>query len=87
MAKKVVRKKKVIPENETKSARFRRVVTPRVNKAVKSISVLGFCSGSTYEYTEQQAKQIIETLLKAITALDGKFSQKASDADSFVFKE
>ena len=87
MTKKAVRVKKSIPDKETKSARFIRVVTPRVNKAVKAIDVLGFCAGSSYQFTPKQSKQIIETLLKAITVLDSKFSQKADKQDTFTFVE
>ena len=87
MSKKVEKSKKVIPKDESKQARFIRVVSPRVNKAVKAISVLGFCAGSTYEYTPDQATQIIETLLQAVTALDNKFMSKANKQDSFSFKE
>ncbi len=87
MSKKKVVSKKEIPQDETKGARFLRVVTPRVNKAIKAISVIGFCAGGTYDYTEQQARQIIDELIKAVGNLDSKFSSSASADAAFEFSE
>jgi len=87
MSKISARKKIHIEPNETKAQRFKRVVAPRVTKAVKAISVLGYCAGSTYEYTPEQIKQIDGVLSKAIVELLAKFASKASKADEFTFTE
>jgi len=87
MAKTSARKKIHIEPNETKAQRFKRVVAPRVTKAVKAISVLGYCAGSTYEYTPEQIKQIDFVLSKAIVDLMAKFAAKASKANEFTFTE
>lgn len=87
MAKKGSRRTAAIPENETAAGRFIRVVTPRVNKAVKSIDVIGFCAAGSYEYTPQQVKQIIEVLQKEVLGLAEKFAGKKGQVSSFQFKE
>lgn len=86
MAKKKSRRRAEIPNDESKSDRFTRVVTPRVVKAVKAIEVIGFCAGSTYEYTPEQVKQIIEVLTASVGGLNAKFAGKAGGSDSFIFK-
>lgn len=87
MAEKRKRRKVNIPKDETKAARFVRVVTPRVVKAVKSISVVGYCASSTYEYTPQQVKQIVEVLLDAVEGVNNKFVAKTSPEGVFEFKD
>ena len=86
MAKKVTRSKKVIPTDETKQDRFIRVVSPRVIKAVKSISVLGYCAGPTYEYTTEQTTQIINLLHEAVNDLQARFERKRDKQVDFEFK-
>ena len=87
MPNKKTRRKVNIPKDETKAARFVRVVTPRVVKAVKSIGVVGYCSGSTYEYTPRQVKQIVEVLLDAIEGVNSKFEAKTEPEGVFEFKD
>lgn len=87
MAKKNVRTRQSIPKDESKSDRFIRVVTPRINKAIKAIKVIGYCASSTYKYTPQQVAKIVSVLLDAINAIDDKFSEKSSNVGEFAFKE
>ena len=84
MAKKRARRKVDIPDNETDAAKFIRVVQPRVGKAVKAIGLVGYCTGSGYEYTPAQAKQIIAVLTKAIVNIEKQFAGSAGRDDSFV---
>ena len=84
MAKKKVRRKQEIPETESASERFIRIVTPRVNKAVKAVEVIGFCTGSTYEYTSKQAEQIAVVLHKAVKDLMRKFAGEVNGGGSFT---
>ena len=81
-----VRRKKQINKDETKAGRFKRVVQPRITKAVKAISVIGYCAGSTYEFTPEQVKQIDVVLSKAIVATLAKFTAKANKSDAFNFE-
>ena len=87
MAKKKVRSKQNIPEDETKSARFVRVVKPRVSKAIKAIHVIGYCANTSYDYTPAQIKQIIDSLLVAIDAIDTRFKAKSPADNQFDFME
>lgn len=87
MAKKKTRKTQTIPTDESKADRFTRVVSPRVSKAVKAIGVIGFCAGSTYEFTPEQVVQINNVLEKAIMALRAKFESKPTETTSFEFTE
>lgn len=85
MAKKRNRRRQEIPKDESKADRFVRVVTPRVGKAIKAIRQIGFCAGGTYEYTPEQAQQIVEALAKETKALSTKFETKADTQAAFEF--
>ena len=85
MAKKKNSRTQAIPENESKADRFKRVVTPRINKAVKAIEVIGFCGGSSYEYTPKQVEQISEALFAAIAKMADSFVGDAPAKGSFQF--
>lgn len=87
MAKKNVGTRQSIPKDESKSDRFIRVVTPRINKAIKSIKVIGYCASSTYEYTPQQVAKIVSVLQDAINAIDDKFAKRTDKAGEFAFKD
>lgn len=87
MAKRSARRSQTISKEESKSDRFVRVVTPRVGKAVKAIKVIGYCAGSTYEYTPVQVKQITDVLLTAVSALEGRFEKTAEAKPEFAFKD
>ena len=79
------KRKQVVPEDETKEAKFIRVVTPRINRAVKVISLIGNCAGAGYVYSVEQHTQIIEVLEKAVEALDAKFSRTKQETTKFGF--
>ena len=83
MAKKKTRRGGDIPLNETKADRFKRVVTPRVSKAMKAIQVVGFCAGATYEYTATQTEKIIDSLTREIDKLRNKFEAKEENKALF----
>lgn len=87
MAQKRKRRKQVIPKEETKSERFVRVVTPRVNKAVKAIKQIGFCSAASYEYTSKQIEQIMKALKAAQDEVLAKFAGKQEEGGVFDFKD
>lgn len=87
MAKKVARRRREIPEDESKADRFVRVVTPRMNKAIKAIKQVGFCATSPYDYTAEQAERIISVLLVEVKQLAAKFDKKAAGEGGFGFGE
>lgn len=86
MAKNKRRGRVQAPENETKAARFTRVVSPRVGKAVKAIGVIGYCAGSPYEYKEEQVQQILTALSNAVVSLKDRFAKKEDKQAGFEFK-
>lgn len=73
------------PANETKADRFVRVATPRVGKALKAIRVIGYCAGSTYEYTPNQVDDIKAALAKELTGLIESFEKKTPTQSDFSF--
>ena len=82
--KKVVKKP---PPDESKSARFKRVVMPRIGKAVKSIGLISNCSGPSYEYTESEVQQVTDALLFAVDGVIESFKVTKSEKSSFAFKD
>lgn len=73
--------------SETKEAKFTRIVLPRVNKAVKSIGLIGNCAGPGYANTPEQAEEIMIALTDALTALATKFRSAKSSAQEFKFTQ
>lgn len=71
------------PKDETKKAKFKRVVEPRVRKALKAIRLIGNCSGSAYEYTTNDVINIAAVLQKEIEQLDTRFTSKGAAAIEF----
>ena len=81
----MAKKKNEIPKGETKAACFRRVVTPRVRKALKAIRLVGSVTGSSYECDEAQITSIAAALEEAThKAVDG-LRGKSDGRDSFQF--
>lgn len=76
-----------VPEGETKQARFKRIVIPRVIKAEKAIRLIGNCAGSSYGYEPIQIEQIKGTLLVAVTDVISKFTSSKQGSPKFEFKE
>lgn len=71
----MAKRKSVVPDNEKPAARFKRVVEPRVGKAIKAITLVGSVTGSAYKYTPDDIV-VIQTALedaveKAIKRLSG----------------
>jgi len=79
----MAKRKSKPPENETKEQRFKRVVVPRVNKALKAIRLIGNCSGSGYAYREEDAVQIFNALADAVNEAQAKFMTRASESTDF----
>lgn len=68
-----------------KSDNFKRLAENRVTECVKKIRLIGNLSNkNNYEYTDEQAKKIINTLENEIRWLRNKFREASEDSD-FVF--
>ena len=71
---------------ESKSERFVRLATPRVEKVLKSLRILGNCSDTNnYEYTKQQVDKMSIKLMKAFEQTITKFHNIKKEAESFEF--
>jgi len=66
-----------------KAATFMRVVTPRMNKALKAIRLVGQCSGTNYFYTETQAARIVEALQVAVRQVADSYAKGTKKAPEF----
>jgi len=76
------KKKKAPKTSEEKAADFKRVVTPRVKKALKAIRLIGNQSGSAYKYKDEQVANIIAALRKEVDAVEKRYAgSDAQDAD------
>ena len=62
------------PAGETKSAKFSRLASARVAKAVKTLKAIGNLSGSGYEYTEDQVAAIDGFITDAWKRSKARFS-------------
>lgn len=87
MSEKKKRSRVQIPEKESKADRFIRVVTPRVVRAMKSIRVIGYCSGAAYDFTPQAVEQIVDALANELKVMGDKFSSKSSAVSEFTIKK
>lgn len=63
---------------ESRRARFQRVAEARVNKIIKMMRLLGNCSGSVYEYTDDQVARIFTALQTELDNAKKRFTQKQS---------
>jgi len=69
----------VVPENESKTARFARLAQSRVTKALKAIRAIGNLSDARYESTPENVTKITNALADAVEGTMIRFQPKASD--------
>lgn len=79
------RERKTLPSNETKEARFVRVATPRVVKAIKQIKLLSNCAASSYAYEPEQVKKMVDAIEEALANTAAAFVGKAKGEGEFSF--
>jgi len=77
------RKRKPIPKDESKRDKFKRIVLPRVRKAIKTIRLIGNCSGSAYEYTNKDVAEIVVALSNEVEKLQAKYESKGATTVDF----
>ena len=61
---------------QDKRADFKRLLIPRLDKAIKAIKVIGNLSASQYAFTEGEAEKVIQALRLATNQVEGKFFKK-----------
>lgn len=67
-------------KGESKAAKFIRLGTPRVNKAVKTILQIRTLGGAGYESTSDQQKKIVDALQLAVNQVRDRFAGKKQEA-------
>ena len=72
-----------------KSTKFVELANKRVNKTIKDIQLIGnLANKQNYDYTEQQAKQIIKALQQELDEVKHSFSSNTvSNKKVFVLDE
>jgi hypothetical protein len=72
---------KPAPEGETNAEKFRRVGTPRINNAIKTIGLLeALANKSVYDYTDEQRRVIENSLDSAVQRVKDAFAGKSVTA-------
>lgn len=72
---------------ESKSAKFTRLATPRVAKALLAISqIANLANPHTYEYSRQQVHKIISDLHDEVDRLDDAFRMGKPEAAKLHYK-
>lgn len=80
------KRKTTVPADETKSQKFSRLASARTSKALKAIKNIGNLSGSSYEYTPDQANKIVAALNGAVKTVAEKLTApKGSKSDATEF--
>lgn len=79
------KKKKVAKPAEDKHKKFLRVVAPRVQKAIKAISLISNQAGATYSYTEDDVAQIMTALQVAVDSVSTAYTSKGKVNVEFTF--
>ena len=72
-----------------KQDKFEKLAEKRVTEVIKKLRLIGNLSNrNNYEYTEEHAKQIIDTLENEMKILKAKFKDEAGPSDTtFSFKK
>jgi hypothetical protein len=68
------KKRAAAPKNETKAAKFSRLASARVGKALKAIAQVGNLASRSYEFNEGQVKAIHGYISDAWKAQYDKFN-------------
>lgn len=74
-------------DEETKSEKFKRLASSRVNKIVAGIKNLGNLSGPAYEYSEEQVAKMFEYIREELAEAESRFSKIKKEKKSFSFDE
>lgn len=83
MAKDRKKRTAAAPADETKAARFSRLASARVTKAVRAIKNIGNLSGRSYEYSDAQVETIkgylTDATKSALAAFASGGTEKAAE--------
>ncbi len=74
-------------QQETKEEKFRRLANARVNRALKSIQVIGnLANPAIYDYTDKQVSQIVRALRAEVKELQQRFQGGPDGSKEFELK-
>lgn len=77
---------KTAPENETKEAKFVRLATMRMDKALKAIRLIGNLSGAGYAYSPDQVEAMTTAVAVAAKETFSRFVPGGkTEKTSFTF--
>ncbi len=62
--------------DQEKRSDFKRLLIPRLEKAVKSIKIIGNLSANQYGYTAGEVDKILDCLRLAVDGVESKFTKK-----------
>lgn len=79
----MAKRKNTTPKDETKQDKFKRVVNPRVCKALKSIRLIGNCATSAYTYAPEDVATICTALMLEVENLQKRYESKGLTAVDF----
>jgi hypothetical protein len=85
MAEKKKQKRSPAEVEKENRERFLRIATPRVQRVIKGLNVLGNCAGSGYAYTPEQVVKMEKVLLDALTNTLSLFRKKREKQEGFAF--
>nr|DAI13432.1 MAG TPA: hypothetical protein [Caudoviricetes sp.] len=73
----------IIPEKESRSEKFIRIATPRVNAIITKLSN---CAGANYSYTEDHVEAMFKAIRDAVDKCYSQFKPKAkTEKEKFEF--
>lgn len=67
---------KLLIAGETPAARFSRIASARLTKAIKAVSLLENCAGYGYEYTEEQVAKMMKHLNDAVSKVEKAYKKE-----------
>ena len=71
--------------DEGKHIKFQRIVQQRVNRAIRSIELIGNCSVNSYAYTAEEVEQIQSRLRGELETAISRFYNKGKKTEGFKF--
>ena len=79
------KKKKVKKPAEDKHEKFLRVATPRVNKALKAIALIGNQAAAGYSPTEEEVADMFATIRKKVDEAEKCYQSSSTKGVAFSF--
>jgi len=78
-------KVEVKADDESAREKFLRLAPPRMEAALKKISLIGNLAGSGYQHEHGEAKKIVEALTSAVEEVAEKFNKVKKGQRGFSF--